>query len=335
MGYSLRTDRYRLTVWKNRKQASVEAIELYDHQQDPAENVNVAELPENEGLVRQLQEQLTAQFELSTSRNSSGNRLPHLSPLTLPSPRLFPLRGAVEREREPVTYFRTSPKCASEHDRLRRVCRHVVVNAASRWENWIRRRLLGGRPCGQDLLLDRIGQVADVFDFDRHRVAGLKETGGLRAKPTPCGVPVRMTVPGRSVVLPLRNSISAGTSKIMSLVFQSCMVSPLRIVLMPSCVGVGDLVARDEAGAERAEGVERLAATPLAAAPFDLPIAGADIIGTGIAEHVVQGFVARHVLARFADHDGQFAFVVHLRAGQMSSAARSGRPGVVRRTAFS
>jgi hypothetical protein len=34
-------------------------------------------------------------------------------------------------------------------------------------------------------------------------------------------VPVRITVPGDSVVLPLRNSTSVGTSKIMSFVFQS------------------------------------------------------------------------------------------------------------------
>jgi hypothetical protein len=31
------------------------------------------------------------------------------------------------------------------------------------------------------------------------------------AAPTPCGVPVRITVPGSSVVLPLRNSMSVGT----------------------------------------------------------------------------------------------------------------------------
>ena len=49
---------------------------------------------------------------LHEHKNSSGNKLPYLSPLTLPSPPLFPLRGAVEREAEPVTYFRTSPNFA-------------------------------------------------------------------------------------------------------------------------------------------------------------------------------------------------------------------------------
>gem|GEM_PF-2920385 len=66
---------------------------------------------------------------------------------------------------------------------------------------------------------------------------GLSQTGGLRAKPTPCGVPVRMTVPGRRVLSVLRNSMSAGTSKTMSSVFQSCMVSPLRRVRMRRALG--------------------------------------------------------------------------------------------------
>lgn len=44
MGYSMRTDRYRLTVWVARDDhAKVETIELYDHQTDPQENTNVAQ----------------------------------------------------------------------------------------------------------------------------------------------------------------------------------------------------------------------------------------------------------------------------------------------------
>ena len=48
-----------------------------------------------------------------------------------------------------------------------------------------------------------------------------------------------MTVPGKSVVLPLRNSISAGTSKIMSLVVQSCSTSPLTTVAAVVAAPVG------------------------------------------------------------------------------------------------
>ncbi len=60
---------------------------------------------------------------LNAPKNSSGNKLPYLSPLTLPSPPLFPLRGAVEREAEPVTYFRTSPKASRCAEPLHRTAK--------------------------------------------------------------------------------------------------------------------------------------------------------------------------------------------------------------------
>lgn len=55
MGYSMRTDRYRFTVWVGREDhTKVDAIELYDHQADPQENVNIAVLPANKALVASL-----------------------------------------------------------------------------------------------------------------------------------------------------------------------------------------------------------------------------------------------------------------------------------------
>ena len=59
MGYSMRTDRYRLTRWLNRD-GSEAARELYDHQNDPQENVNVAERAENKTLVEELTRQMQA-----------------------------------------------------------------------------------------------------------------------------------------------------------------------------------------------------------------------------------------------------------------------------------
>lgn len=53
MGYSMRTDRYRYTEWI-RRGGAVEAIELYDHQGDPNENVNLAVRPEQAELVSRL-----------------------------------------------------------------------------------------------------------------------------------------------------------------------------------------------------------------------------------------------------------------------------------------
>jgi arylsulfatase A-like enzyme len=58
MGYSMRTDRYRFTVWVDRDDHSkVDAVELYDHEADPLENVNVATAPANATLVKRLMDQ--------------------------------------------------------------------------------------------------------------------------------------------------------------------------------------------------------------------------------------------------------------------------------------
>jgi len=59
MGYTMRTDRYRLTRWVERKDHSqVDAVELYDHQTDPQENTNIVKVA-SPALV----EKLTAQWE--------------------------------------------------------------------------------------------------------------------------------------------------------------------------------------------------------------------------------------------------------------------------------
>lgn len=58
MGYSMRTDRYRFTVWVARDDHSkINAIELYDHQTDPQENTNIAKKAENADLVKKLMDQ--------------------------------------------------------------------------------------------------------------------------------------------------------------------------------------------------------------------------------------------------------------------------------------
>ncbi|MEO8350282.1 MAG: sulfatase, partial [Chthoniobacteraceae bacterium] len=55
MGYSMRTDRYRFTRWVDRDDhTKVDAVELYDHQTDPQENINIANDPANKALVEKL-----------------------------------------------------------------------------------------------------------------------------------------------------------------------------------------------------------------------------------------------------------------------------------------
>jgi arylsulfatase A-like enzyme len=58
MGYSMRTERHRFTVWVDQKDhTKVDAIELYDHQLDPQENQNIAKDPANAELVNKLMAQ--------------------------------------------------------------------------------------------------------------------------------------------------------------------------------------------------------------------------------------------------------------------------------------
>jgi arylsulfatase A-like enzyme len=58
MGYSMRTERYRFTVWLHRDDpGKVADIELYDHQTDPQENLNVAKSPAHRELLEQLMAQ--------------------------------------------------------------------------------------------------------------------------------------------------------------------------------------------------------------------------------------------------------------------------------------
>ncbi|MHC4680243.1 MAG: sulfatase [Planctomycetota bacterium] len=52
-GDSVKTDRYRYTQWR-RKDGTMYARMLYDHQVDPMENVNLSERPERKELVGQL-----------------------------------------------------------------------------------------------------------------------------------------------------------------------------------------------------------------------------------------------------------------------------------------
>jgi len=58
MGYTVRSDRYRLILWKDYRDLSQEAIfvELYDHEKDPAETINVA--AENPEVVAKLTAEL-------------------------------------------------------------------------------------------------------------------------------------------------------------------------------------------------------------------------------------------------------------------------------------
>lgn len=62
MGYAMRTDRYRLVEWRTRAGKAV-AWELYDHQTDPAETVNLAGQSEHQQTLESLKKMLADGWE--------------------------------------------------------------------------------------------------------------------------------------------------------------------------------------------------------------------------------------------------------------------------------
>jgi arylsulfatase A-like enzyme len=58
MGYTMRTERFRYTEWKDRETGEVLARELYDHQKDPQENINAAAQEEYKQDVQRLAQML-------------------------------------------------------------------------------------------------------------------------------------------------------------------------------------------------------------------------------------------------------------------------------------
>lgn len=65
MGYSLRSNRYRLTLWVDRRHPKEQpyAVELYDHELDPLEQVNVAQRPEHQLAERALRRAFEQNFQ--------------------------------------------------------------------------------------------------------------------------------------------------------------------------------------------------------------------------------------------------------------------------------
>ena len=63
MGYSMRTERYRYTEWRDPKSELPVAVELYDYQTDPHGDVNLAGTPQAAKLVEELGRQLKAGWQ--------------------------------------------------------------------------------------------------------------------------------------------------------------------------------------------------------------------------------------------------------------------------------
>jgi arylsulfatase A-like enzyme len=57
-GNTVRTDRWRLVEWRKIKGNEPPVYELYDHQNDPQENVNLANDPKHADTIKELAAQL-------------------------------------------------------------------------------------------------------------------------------------------------------------------------------------------------------------------------------------------------------------------------------------
>ena len=72
MGYSIRDDRWRLTLWRDRKDNSIHATELYDEIGDAHETVNVAAKPEHAQVIARLTKFLPPPIAPATDKNTAA-----------------------------------------------------------------------------------------------------------------------------------------------------------------------------------------------------------------------------------------------------------------------
>jgi len=70
MGYSIRDDRWRLTLWRDRAENTIHATELYDEVNDPHETVNVASKAEHAEVIARLSKYLPPPIAPATAENT-------------------------------------------------------------------------------------------------------------------------------------------------------------------------------------------------------------------------------------------------------------------------
>jgi arylsulfatase A-like enzyme len=74
MGYSVRTDRYRYVAWMNWASGAYAAWELYDHETDPGETVNLAGRPEYAAVLADLETQRQAGWRAALPEDATRTR---------------------------------------------------------------------------------------------------------------------------------------------------------------------------------------------------------------------------------------------------------------------
>jgi len=73
MGRSMRTDRYRFTIWEVDQTRAIKGLELYDLQEDPEGNRNLAYLPEYAERVKQFQQMHRKRWPYGPTQHDEHN----------------------------------------------------------------------------------------------------------------------------------------------------------------------------------------------------------------------------------------------------------------------
>ena len=94
---------------------------------------------------------------------------------------------------------------------------------------------------------------AEAFDLAADVSPGCRYFGGLKASPTPLGVPVRISAPGSSVQASEMKATSSSGLKIRSLVLPSWRSSPLTWVVRRRSDGSASVVIQGPQGQRRVE----------------------------------------------------------------------------------
>ena len=138
---------------------------------------------------------------------------------------------------------------------------------------------------------------------------GFIHKGGLRAKPTPSGVPVEITSPAASGVQSEQYEIKVGMSKIRSSMPVCWTSLPLSRVARWRRVGSGNLVGGDDPRAKAAGRVEVL---PGSNRVLELDVPDRAVVEAGITEDVAQRIRFGDISAGLADDEGQLALIIEI-----------------------
>ena len=111
MGYSIRDERWRLTLWRERSGSKIIATELYDEKNDPAETVSLHDKPENRAIIEALSKHLPPVVTGVAEKKNKGQTKKELKAKTAEanSPATSPASAAAPSEDRGPRFDRLYP----------------------------------------------------------------------------------------------------------------------------------------------------------------------------------------------------------------------------------